>query len=143
MEGVAAVADTGFVVALLNRADDAHEVVKSAYVQLQGHALLPQTVLVEVAYLVGREAGIDTVVAFMRGVPRSQFRLVALTPEDVELTADILEKYQGSRIDFVDATVMAAAERVRCRTILTLDRRDFLMFRPRHWDHFDLVPEEL
>ncbi len=143
MERIAAVADTGFVVALLNRVDDAHETVKSTYVQLDGDILLPQTVLVEVAYLVGKEAGVGVVVAFLRGLPLSRFRLVALVPRDVKRTSEILEKYRDSRIDFVDATVMAVSERVRCKTILTLDRRDFLLFRPMYWDHFELLPEGL
>ena len=73
MERVSAVADMGFVVALLNRSDATHEAVRSVYVGLQGNVLLPQTVLVEVAYLVGRDAGIGTVVAFLRGLPFSRF----------------------------------------------------------------------
>ncbi len=140
MERISAVADTGFVVALLNRADTAHESVKSVYVGLKGNVLLPQTVLVEVSYLIGRDAGIDIVVTFLRGLPRSRFRLTALTDQDVKRVAEILEQYRDSRIDFVDATVMAVAERVMCGTILTLDQRDFRVFRPRHMEYFDLLP---
>jgi predicted nucleic acid-binding protein len=40
----------------------------------------------------------------------------------------------------VDATIMAMAERLKIKTILTIDRRDFSLFRPRHCDAFTLVP---
>jgi len=133
------VADTGFVVALLNRSDAVHKAAASVYSQ-QGRVLLPQTVLAEVAHLVGREAGAATVVAFLRGLPASRFRLVALTDSDVQRVADILDRYADSRIDFVDATVMSIAERYGSNTILTLDHRDFRLFQPVHCDYFELLP---
>ncbi|MHC5732527.1 MAG: type II toxin-antitoxin system VapC family toxin, partial [Nostoc sp.] len=70
MEITLAVADTGFVVALLNRSDTMHSLVATVYVQ-QKQILLPQTVLAELAYLVGRNAGIATVVAFLQGLSAS------------------------------------------------------------------------
>jgi len=136
------VADTGFVVALMNRSDAAHEAAAVVYSQ-QGRVLLTQTVLAEVAYLVGREAGTAAVVAFLRGLPASRFRLVALTDADVQRVADILDRCAGSRIDFVDATVMSIAERYGISTILTLDQRDFRLFQPVHCEYFGLLPELL
>ena len=82
MEINSVVADTGFVVALLNRSDAMHSIVTTVYIQ-QKQILLPQTVLAELAYLVGRNAGIATVVAFLQGLSASRFRLVALTDQDV------------------------------------------------------------
>ena len=133
------IADTGFVVALANRSDAKHEVVKAIYLQ-QKRILLPQTVLAEVAYLIGREAGVITVASFLKGLPMSQFSLLALVEEDVLRVAEILAQYADSRIDFVDASVMAVAERLNIVTVLTLDRRDFSLFRPRHCNSFVLVP---
>lgn len=74
MEGAIVVADTGFVVALLNRSDIRHTEVIAVYLQYQP-ILLPQTVLAEVSYLVGWDAGILTVVAFLRGMAASRFSL--------------------------------------------------------------------
>lgn len=139
MERAVVVADTGFVVALLNRSDIKHTDVATIY-QQQQRILLPQTVLAEVAYLLGRDAGIMTVVAFVRGIAASRFNLVGLTDADLERVAEILEKYADSRIDFVDARVMAVAERYGSKTILTLDQRDFKLFRPKHCERFELLP---
>ncbi|MEH1853676.1 MAG: hypothetical protein V7L11_18835 [Nostoc sp.] len=55
-------------------------VVATVYIQ-QKQILLPQTVLAELAYLVGRNAGIATVVAFLQGLSASRFSLVALTDQ--------------------------------------------------------------
>lgn len=139
MEGAIVIADTGFVVALLNSSDIKHKDVTAVYLQ-QRQILLPQTVLAEVAYLLGRDAGISIVVAFLRGIAASRFKLVALTDSDLERVAEILEKYADSRIDFVDASVMAVAERYGSTTILTLDQRDFRLFRPLHCQSFEILP---
>jgi uncharacterized protein len=132
------IADTGFVVALTNNTDTKHTEVRTIYAQQA--RILPQTVLVEVAYLLGRNAGIEIVVAFLRGIPASRFTLVELTEQDIARTAEILDQYADSRIDFVDATVMAVAERLNIETVLTLDYRDFHLFRPRHRNSFILLP---
>jgi predicted nucleic acid-binding protein len=133
------IADTGFVVALLNRADVRHQDVKAIYSQ-RSSILLPQTTLVEIAYLVGRDAGILTVVSFLQGLSESRFEVIPLTPTDVTRIAQILAMYADSYIDFVDASVMAMAERLQIEIVLTLDQRDFRMFRPTHCSSFTLLP---
>jgi len=65
---------------------------------------------------------------------------MAVTEEDILKAADILEQYQSSRIDFVDASVMTIAERLKLTTVLTLDRRDFSLYRPQHCVAFTLLP---
>ncbi|MFN6468873.1 MAG: type II toxin-antitoxin system VapC family toxin [Nostoc sp. SerVER01] len=139
MEITLAVADTGFVVALLNRSDAMHSIVVTVYTQQQ-KILLPQTVLAELAYLVGRNTGIATVVAFLQGLSASRFSLVALTEQDVIRVAEILDEYADNRIDFVDASVMAIAERYGIKKIFTLDQRDFRLYRPQHCDSFEILP---
>ncbi len=125
--------------ALLNRSDPRHNDVKVAYAQQQS-VLLPQTVLAEVAYLLGRDGGGATVVAFLWGLSASRFSLVALIYRNVMRVAEILEQYADSRIDFVDASVIAIAEHYGIRKILTLDQRDFRLFRPLHCINFELLP---
>ena len=116
-----------------------HQNVKAVYVN-QRKILLPQTVLAEVAYLLAREAGISLVVKFLRSLMASRFELVSLIEEDITTIANILDQYQSSRIDFVDASVMAVAERYDLTTILTIDRRDFSLYRPKHCAAFTILP---
>ncbi len=75
------------------------------------------------------------------GLPESKYRIEALTLEDIRRTADILDQYADSRVDFVDATIVAVAERLRITRILTLDQRDFHIVRPTHAPHFELMPQ--
>lgn len=133
------IADTGFIVALANKSDSHHQKVKNIYLQHQ-NIIMPQTVLAEVAYLIGRESGIETLAKFLQGMMQSRFLMTALNQEDIQKTAEILHRYQDSRIDFVDATVMAIAERLNIITVLTLDRRDFTIYKPSHCSAFTLLP---
>ncbi|MEO0376914.1 MAG: twitching motility protein PilT [Cyanobacteria bacterium P01_A01_bin.17] len=96
--------------------------------------------MVEVAYLIGRDVGIPTVVKFLQGISTSRFTLIEATAKDIERTADILNQYADSKVDFVDASVMAIAERLDITTVLTIDRRDFSLFRPLHCQNFMLRP---
>lgn len=142
MEKIAGVADTGFLVALLNRTDAEHQLILALYSKLTRPILVPQTVLAETAYLVGRASGVLMVATFLRSFKGkgSRLRLCALIEQDTDRIAEILEEYQDSRIDFVDASVMAIAERYQVQTIFTIDQRDFRIFRPRHVDHLLLLP---
>jgi predicted nucleic acid-binding protein len=133
------IADTGFLVALTNKSDDRHIEVRDIYTK-KSQILLPQTVLAEVAYLLGRDAGLPTVVKFLRGLSKSRFSLTSLIEPDITRIAEILDQYQDSRIDFVDASVMAMAERYKITTVLTIDRRDFQIFKPNHCSNFILLP---
>lgn len=133
------IADTGFVVAVVSKLDDSHAACVAIYTQF-AEILLPQTVLAEVAYLIERESGSVAVAKFLMGIEKSRMRLIPITDDDVYRTAEILTQYADSRIDFVDATVMAVAERLQIEQVLTLDRRDFQIFRPKHCSSFTLLP---
>ena len=43
-------------------------------------------------------------------------------------------------LGFVDATIVAIAERLKVRTLATTDRRHFAAIRPSHVERFTLVP---
>jgi len=139
MPRVKAIVDTGFVVALLNDRDRNHQAVVQIY-NKQGAIVMPQTVMAEVAYMLHQRADRGAVVAWLRSLRDSRFQVMPVSRDDLDRVADILEQYRDSRIDFVDACVMAVAERLRIRCVLTLDRRDFGLFRPRHCESFEVLP---
>jgi hypothetical protein len=55
-------------------------------------------------------------------------------------TAEVLEKYADSKIDFVDCMIMAMAERLNIKRIMTVDQRHFQILRPQHCPAFEIVP---
>jgi predicted nucleic acid-binding protein len=139
MDMETSIADTGFVVALLNRSDAMHPEAQAVYLQ-QSQILLPQTALVEIAYLVGREAGVGTVAHFMQAMPTSRFEVIAANHSDLARIGQILEQYASIPIDFVDASIIAIAERLCLKTVLTFNHRSFNLFIPAHCPSFTLLP---
>ncbi|WP_143590256.1 PIN domain-containing protein [Thermoactinospora rubra] len=70
-----------------------------------------------------------------------QFELVDLRPEDVRRMAELVRLYEDARLDPADVSVVAIAERLHIVQVVTLDRRDFCLVRPRHISAFRLLPE--
>ena len=77
---------------------------------------------------------------FLKGLVAENVALEAVTLTDLRRVVEILEMYADSRLDFVDATLVALAERLDITRILTLDRRDFTIIRPQHCPHFEKLP---
>jgi len=67
-------------------------------------------------------------------------QLVEVMREDCLRAAELLRIYVEARIGFVDASLVAVAERLKIRRVLTVDRRHFDMIRPRHCDGFEILP---
>ena len=134
-----AIADTSFVVALANQNDRYHRACDEIR-RREEIIILPQSVLAEVGYMLRREIGNQGVIHFLRSLHLTKYRPLPLEQRDLLRVADILEQYADSRIDFVDATVAAVAERLEITRILTLDRRDFQILRPAHSHHFEILP---
>jgi predicted nucleic acid-binding protein len=47
---------------------------------------------------------------------------------------------RGLPLGAVDASVVATAERLGERALMTLDRRHFSVVRPRHTEAFEILP---
>jgi predicted nucleic acid-binding protein len=54
---------------------------------------------------------------------------------------ELVAQYHDLPLGSVDASVIAAAERLRVTEIATVDRRHFSVVRPTHAPAFRLVPE--
>jgi uncharacterized protein len=52
-----------------------------------------------------------------------------LDSESVTRSFELMDKYSNSPMDLADASLVAAAERLRAQRILTLDRNDFNTYR--------------
>jgi uncharacterized protein len=135
-----ALLDTSFMLALTNPHDQHHQAVLAVANSLDMSLVLPQSVLPELCYLLASRAGHHAMRRFLTNLVASPTELEMVTPDDLRRVTEILTTYADSRLDFVDATLVAIAERRRIRHILTLDRRDFTLIRPRHTSHFEILP---
>ena len=102
--------------------------------------LLPDVVLPELAYLILRELGYQTLTTFLRSVAAGELVQVKSSNQDLTRAAEILEKDADSRVDFVDCVIAAIAERLNLTKVLTVDRRHFTLFCPSQCDYFEIAP---
>lgn len=138
---MAIIADTGALIALIDQDDQYHAAV-AQYVSTTREAILvPSPVIPEVSYMLAENLGTEVELQFVRALAAREFSIEHFTLDDLQRAVEILEKYRDAEFGTVDATVMAMAERLKIKTILTIDRRDFSLFRPRHCDAFTLVPD--
>ena len=134
------IVDTGVLYAMADRDDRWHERVK-VYLQTQPDILVvPVTVLPEVCYLLNTYIGQDAERRFVISLLQGEMKVENLTTDDLRRTSHLLEQYADANIGLVDATVVAIAERLKVRRILTTDRRHFSLIRPRHYSYFELLP---
>ena len=133
--------DAGPLVALCDPSDAAHDICASAFETIRWDgAITTMPVLAEAFHLTRRS-------------PASVRRLMDLAEDTlnfVELDAPLLKRsfqlmrqYEDARMDFADATLVAVAESRGLRTIFTLDRRDFSIYRMRRGHGhaaFEMIP---
>jgi predicted nucleic acid-binding protein len=76
----------------------------------------------------------------LQAAARGEFRLEPPTSADLELMAELVERYADLPLGAVDASVVATAERLEETAIATLDHRHFTVVRPKHAEAFTLLP---
>jgi predicted nucleic acid-binding protein len=132
--------DTSYLLALTNTNDRNHQRVLNIARTLNDALMLPTSVLPEICYLVASRMGHTTMRQFLTSILESDTILEPVTPVDLRRATELLHTYADSKLDYVDATLVAIAERHTITQILTLDRRDFSIIRPRHCNYFELLP---
>lgn len=137
---MAVVADTGALYALVDSSDAWHARVVEWWERNRRPVVVPVTVLSEVASLLQTRIGAAAELAFIRAVARGEFAVEPLDDADVDRIADVMDAYADFPLGFVDASLVAVAERLDTRELLTTDRRHFGAVRPRHARGFQLAP---
>lgn len=132
--------DTGPLYAIADRDDDWHDRTVRFIEANRDDLVVPVSVLPEAAYLLAAHLGAAAERQLVQSVLNGEFAVEQLISADLRRTLELLHQYEKARIGFVDATVIAVAERLKIPRILTTDRRDFSLIRPRHCKVFDLLP---
>ena len=132
--------DSGPLYTLADKDDDWHLRTVRFLERSRDEFVIPVTVLPEAAYLLAAHLGADAEQKLVQTVANGEMAVEELTIQDLRRTLELLRRYEDARIGFVDATVVAIAERLKIQRILTTDRRDFSLVRPRHCKEFELLP---
>jgi uncharacterized protein len=119
--------DTGAIVALLDRSENAHHACAEAVNELQAPLITCEAVIAETCYLLRNlrgapEAVIENVVAGIFQIPFQLSREAAGVKH-------LLRKYKDRKIDLGDACLICLADEFESGDILTLDK-DFTIY---HW----------
>lgn len=134
------VADTGSLYALVDASDAWHKRVVEWWRKNREPVVVPVCVLPEVCYLLHTRISQQAEAAFVRSITDGEFVIEPLEAEDVARAEALIRKYADLELGFVDATVIATAERLDAVEVVTTDRRHFAAVRPRHVGAFRLSP---
>lgn len=131
----AVLADSGFLVALGIRRDPRHEAAKRFLASFKGELIVPAPVVVESCYFFSTAAKIKLLDWLVKGPAK-----VADVPADAYAEiGTILARYAKLDPDFTDAAIVWLADKIGCRSILTIDTRDFGVYRLKGGKRFELV----
>jgi uncharacterized protein len=101
---------------------------------------VPTLVVAEVTYLIGTRLGWQAEVRFLGDIAGGSFVLEPLHAADAVRIAELVARYHDLPLGTIDASVVAAAERLRVSDVATTDRRHFGVVRPSHTETFELLP---
>ncbi len=130
--------DTGALYALADADDAWHPRVRDFLSEARQTLLAPVTVVPETAYLIRTRLGAWVEQQFVESLAAAEIMMENLTRADLARSGELVRKYEF--LGFVDASVVAIAERLKLRALVTTDRRDFSRIQPRHIHSFELLP---
>jgi predicted nucleic acid-binding protein len=134
----AVLVDTGPIVALLDRSDDHHEQIVQALEGIEDPLVTVWPVIVEAMYLLA--FSFQAQEALFEILETGAIRLVDLDLADIPGLKSLMEKYRDLPMDLADAALVRVAERDGIRRVLTLDRRDFAVYRLARKGKFAVLP---
>ncbi|MBI4886965.1 MAG: PIN domain-containing protein [Acidobacteria bacterium] len=119
------VADTGAILALIDRSDRHHRTLRALYERNPAAWVLPWAILPEVDYLVAAHVGPRAQEAFLADLADGGFHVSWGDEADLDAARALSARYAKLRIGLVDAVVIATAVRLKASAIATLDLRHF------------------
>jgi uncharacterized protein len=122
-------------------ADDAHHAASLELLETHpGPLIVPLLVVTEVAYLLATRLGTESEVRFLGDLAGGSFSLDPVPAGDWLRIAELVATYRALPLGTVDASIVAAAERLGITDVATIDRRHFGVVRPRHAAVLTLLP---
>lgn len=123
---------------LIHADDDHHRRCVAAFQQLTEPLGTVWPVLTQAMYLLAFSWKAQE--ALWTILDRGVIVLFPLGNDEVSRMREPMKKYRDPPMDLADAALVAVAEREKIRQICTLNRRDFLVYRPVKLGRFNLLP---
>jgi predicted nucleic acid-binding protein len=139
---MALIADSGAIYGLHDRDDRHHRALRKFIVQQRDDIVIPSAILSEIDYLLRAKLGIRAELDFLDDIVAGVFTVEPFTSQDAARSRELLEQYRDLDLGLADASVIAAAERLKIRRILTVDLRHFRTVRAQDGKPFTLLPAD-
>ena len=130
--------DAGPLVALLDRADPAHDACVATLKTIQDPLITAWPAFTEAMYLLGPSWPAQK--ALWSRLETEALSLAPLDETDAPRMRELMEKYHDLPMDLADAALVRVAERESLTQIFTLDRKHFSIYRPGRRRRFAIVP---
>jgi predicted nucleic acid-binding protein len=134
------IVDAGPLVAAAATRDRNHERCVDLLGRTRPPLVVPLLVVTEVAYFLADRIGAEAERAFAASLQSGELLAEPVEPRDWERIGELLDQYVDLGLGIVDASVVAACERLGQTRLATLDRRHFSVVRPRPCAALTLLP---
>jgi hypothetical protein len=131
--------DTGPIVALFDESEPLHQICNTTLKKIKVPLCTSWPVLTESFYLLGDwQTGQSELWDF---IIAGGLNVYDISASDYSRLRDLMKKYSDKPMDLADATLVLIAETYKIKTVFTLDRNDFSLYRPKHCTHFTIIPD--
>ncbi len=130
-------ADTGALLAFLDRGDRWHQCCVEAFATLRLPLATSAAVLTELFHLLDDPRQETAAWALLRS---GAVTLLPIGDEDLPDLQALMDQYRDQPMDFADATLVHLARREGLTTIFTIDNDDFETYRIEGKRRFRIVP---
>ena len=119
--------DAGPLVALLDVDDQHHKACAAALKQIREPLGTVWPALTEAMYLLADQPMAQD--ALWEMLARGAIQIIPIDGNDLPRIRALMRKYRDRPMDLADAALVAVAEREGVRTIFTVDKKDFTVYR--------------
>lgn len=132
MTSTAIIADSGFWIALFNRADKFHTPAVAALSGLERRLITTWPVMTETCHILLRCGGHKVQQEFVSQWVQRRFDIFDVTHAHSSKIQALMHKYIDLPMDLADASLVLLAGELGHGDILTTDQRDFRAYRWKH-----------
>ena len=138
LRGEQLIVDTSALIALADETDDFHARARALFQEHSGPLIVPALVVGETGFLLGRVHGPRVEALLHADLAASDLTVNHVPLAEWARIGELVARYADLPLGTVDASVVAAAERLGVTAIATTDRRHFSVVRPAHAEAFEL-----
>lgn len=123
------IVDTGAFLALFNQRDTHHAQAQIAFNNISEPLISTYPVVTETRYMLTQFASDTASFNYLKSFCLGAFDIFNLDKYHIERMIQLMENYANLPMDLADASLVVLAEHLKTGRILTVDRRDFNVYR--------------